>query len=163
MATACLSAVSLNEIAWVFSRFLCLNTLDFGGQDLAGGLGGGRNNPPSRLSFFVERVSGSSWKRGLGRQVLEETLGGGFTGVANIGVDEDKGWLLLGGVCGLLLLNIFLKIYLKIYILEFVPLLVNRTQLHVSLQLTLKLLVCRNYYSKVNIVLVWFKLKLSYR
>ena len=71
---------------------------------MAGGLGGGLNNPPSRFSFLVENVSGSSWNRGLGRQVLAESLGGGFTGVANIGVEEDKGSHLLGGVfCGLLL------------------------------------------------------------
>ena len=116
MATACLSPVSLNDIAWVFSKFLCLNTLDFGGQDLAGGLGGGRNTPPSRFSFLVENVSGSSWKRGLGRQVLEETFGGGLTGVAGIGVEEDKGWSwpLLGGVSGPLLLNISLEMNLKI-------------------------------------------------
>ena len=98
MATASLSAVSLNEIAWVFSKLLlCLNTRDLGGQDFAGGLGGGRNNPPSLFSFFVENVSGS-WKRGLGRQVLAEALGRGLTGVIIIGVEDDRGGPLFGGV-----------------------------------------------------------------
>ena len=61
---------------------------------MAGGRGGGRNSPPSRLCFFVEKVSGSSWKSGRGRQVLEEVnLGGGLTGVWNMwGVEEDRGW-----------------------------------------------------------------------
>ena len=104
-----ISFVSLNDIAWVFSKFLfCLNTRDLGGQDLAGGLGGGRNSPPSLFSFLVENVSGS-WKRGLGRQVLAETFGRGFTGVIIIGVEEDRGGPLLGGVCGELLLNILIR------------------------------------------------------
>ena len=56
---------------------------------MAGGLGGGaRKSPPTRFSFLVENVSGSSWNKGRGRQDLDDTLGGGFLGVT-IGVEES--------------------------------------------------------------------------
>ena len=101
MTVACLSEVSLKDTAWAFRRFLCRKILDLGGQDLAGGRGGGRNNPPSRFSFLVENVSGSSWNSGRGRHVLEVTFGGGLTGVCRMcGVDEDRGNDFCGGVCG---------------------------------------------------------------
>ena len=56
---------------------------------------------PSRFSFLVENVSGSSWNSGRGRHVLEVTFGGGLTGVCRMcGVDEDRGNDFCGGVCG---------------------------------------------------------------
>jgi len=85
----CLSEVSLKDTAWAFSRLLWRNILDLGGHDLAGGLGGGAlKSPPTRFSFFVEKVSGSSWNKGRGKQDFDDTLGGGFLGVT-MGVEES--------------------------------------------------------------------------
>jgi len=107
----CLSEVSLNDTAWAFRRLLWRNILDLGGQDLAGGLGGGAlKSPPTRFSFLVEKVSGSSWKRGRGRQDLEDTFGGGFVGVT-MGVDDmgsgRRGDGVKGSAGGVNIFNIF--------------------------------------------------------
>ena len=104
-----LSAVLLKETAWVLRRFLCRNTRDFGGQDLAGGRGGGRKRPPSLFSFLVENVS-SSWKSGHGMHDLDETPGGGLTGVVNLGVEYSGFSTILTGVLVSAGLNIFTHI-----------------------------------------------------